>query len=91
MSFRLPCLLSTACNLPDAFTLNAALVAEPDTSSLTHSLRTLFQLNSSALSAMGASSWSLVSETYDWETVSNQFALLYGWILGHNDKPCFVI
>ena len=91
MSFSLPCLLSAACNLPDAFSLNAALIAEPDTSSLTHSLRKLFHLNSSSLSAMGASARALVSGTYDWATVTNQFALLYGWVLGKNDKPSFII
>ena len=91
MSYGLPCLLSGSCNLPDAFTSNAALLADPDIASLTYALRTLFSLDSSSLSSMGTSARALVADTYDWKNVANQFELLYGWALGDYDLPPFII
>ena len=42
MSHGLPCFLSSACNLPEAFAAKAASIAEPDSSQLALTLRCLF-------------------------------------------------
>ncbi len=56
MSFGLPCLLSTACNIPEAFSYNAAIPADPDTSKLIPALQFLFNNYDSDFIDMGANS-----------------------------------
>ena len=90
MAHQLPCMLSRACNLPEAFLAGAALPAEPDPIALAASLQQLFALSTTARAAMGAAGRSLVSERYNWAQVAKQTRQLYGWILGGGERPGFV-
>lgn len=90
MSYGLPCLLSSACNLPDAFSSNAALCAEPDIASLTSAFSQLFHMDAAALSQMGSAGRNLVSESYDWHVIAKKFESIYSWILGDSAQPVFV-
>jgi poly(glycerol-phosphate) alpha-glucosyltransferase len=90
MAHRLPCLLSTACNLPDAFSLGAALRAEPDPDALATSLLLLFALSQPERAAMGAAGHSLVRKNFSWPRVAEQTLELYQWILEGAERPGFV-
>ena len=90
MAHQLPCMLSRACNLPEAVLAGAALPAEPDPIALAASLQQLFALSTTARAAMGAAGRSLVSERYNWAQVAKQTRQLYGWILGGGERPGFV-
>jgi glycosyltransferase involved in cell wall biosynthesis len=91
MSFGLPCLLSTACNLPDAFAAEAALVAEPEETSLEKSLRTfLFEMTSADHLRIGSNALNLVTKNYTWASIAEMLLLLYAWILDSKPKPYFV-
>ena len=90
MAHQLPCLLSTACNIPEAFWAGAALTAEPELAALTASLRQLFALTSDERRAMGAAGHALVAERFSWDHVAEQTHALYTWILGGGDQPGFV-
>lgn len=90
MAHRLPCLLSAACNLPDAFSTGAALPAEPDPTALATALRRLFALSPAERTAMGAAGRALVAERYSWPQVARQTLELYRWILGGGQRPGFV-
>jgi glycosyltransferase involved in cell wall biosynthesis len=90
MAHRLPCLLSEACNLPQAFSAGAALVAEPQEAPLAASLQQLFALSASERAAMGAAGQALVREQFSWPQVAEQTRLLYSWILGGGPPPSFV-
>jgi poly(glycerol-phosphate) alpha-glucosyltransferase len=87
MAHRLPCLLSTACNLPEAFPAGAALAAEPDPAALSAALRQLFALSPAERGAMGAAGQALVQHRYSWPQVAEQTRQLYGWILGGGEPP----
>lgn len=90
MAHRLPCLLSAACNIPEAFAAGAALTAEPDADALKASLLRLFSLSSGERNAMGAAGRALVAEHFSWPQVAEQTLQLYQWILGGGAPPAFV-
>jgi glycosyltransferase involved in cell wall biosynthesis len=90
MAHRLPCLLSTACNIPEAFDSGAALAAEPEPDLLAASLCELFALTEADRSAMGAAGNTLVAQRFSWSRVAEQTHELYHWILGGGDRPGFV-
>ena len=90
MSYKLPCLLSDACNIPDAFAVHAAIPAEPESAYLTSSLETLFSLSSGDKSLMGHAGYKLIVDKYNWSTVAKQFHALYEWAMGCGDCPDFV-
>ena len=90
MSYRLPCLLTNACNLPNAFDVGAALQIESDYVSLASSLESLFCMSASRLSELGISGRNLVASQYSWPSVAKQTQELYSWMLGKYDLPSFV-
>lgn len=90
MAYQLPCLLSKACNLPDAFVANAAIPAEPESAHLIKSLQLLFGLNEVEQASMGRAGYQLIADKYNWHTVAKQFQSLYQWAMGDGDRPEFV-
>ena len=90
MAYQLPCLLSEACNLPDAFAVDAAIRAEPESANLITSLNSLFSLSDVERSLMGQAGFQLIVEKYNWNTVAKKFQFLYEWATGCCDRPDFV-
>lgn len=90
MSYGLPCLLSQACNLSEAYEINAAIKSEPESAGLIYSLESLFALNEEECAQMGRAGKFLVSSKYNWNVVAGQFAQLYEWVLGLRGQPDFV-
>ncbi len=90
MAHRLPCLLSAACNLPEAFDVGAALRTEPEPEALAAALRQLFALTSAERVAMGCAGRAMVAAHYSWPRVAVQTIELYSWILGGGERPGFV-
>jgi len=87
MSWALPCLLSPACNLPEAFAAGAAVAVEPTAEDLERRLRELFTMPAADHRAMGAAGHDLVAECFAWPQVAEQCASLYRWILGGGERP----
>ena len=54
MAYQLPCLLSQACNLPQAFQSHAAIEADPDSARLIQSLQQLFLHSDNDRQRMGS-------------------------------------
>ncbi len=90
MAHQLPCLLSTACNLPDAFAAGAALPAEPMIDSLTVALRQLFGLSDAERASIGQCGLDHVADRYSWPVVAQKTRELYDWLLSRVDCPEFV-
>jgi len=86
MAHNTPCLLSSACNVPSAFTSGAAIKAEPDPVKLSIALRNLFSMNDSQLGVMSLAAHSLVRENFSWDTVTSLCSEVYGWMLDRS-KP----
>jgi glycosyltransferase involved in cell wall biosynthesis len=90
MAHQLPCLLSKACNLHEAFRAGAALPAELNSVALVASLRQLFALSPNDRAAMGAAGQALMQKRFSWTVVAEQTRQLYSWILGGGERPVFV-
>ena len=90
MSYGLPCLLSSACNLPEAFAVDAALPAEPESSSLIQSLKSFFLLSDSQRLFMGSEGKRLTQQQFHWDKVAEMTIDLYRWVLGEAEVPYFV-
>lgn len=90
MAHKRPVLLSTACNLPEAFSMGAALPAEPDPAALSISLQQCFRLSAAERKAMGIAGHSLVRERFSLPQVVAQSRELYSWVSGGGTPPAFV-
>jgi glycosyltransferase involved in cell wall biosynthesis len=90
MANQLPCLLSSACNLPEAFSMGAALPSDAQPEALAGALQQLFALNLAERNTMGAAGRALVAEHYSWPQVAEQTKELYRWILGGGEQPAFL-
>ncbi|MFM9102496.1 MAG: glycosyltransferase, partial [Cyanobium sp.] len=90
MAHGLPCLLSAACNLPEAFAAGAALPAEPNPAPLAAALEQLFALSPAERAAMAAAGRAHVAAHYSWPQVAEHTRQLYAWILGGGERPEFV-
>lgn len=90
MSWRLPVLLSPACNLPEAYAAGAALKVEPTADDLERVIRQLLHRPELELETMGARGMALVEAQFSWPRVAAMTAELYGWLLGAAACPAFV-
>lgn len=90
MAHKLPCLLSSACNLPSAFQANAAITAEPESSQLIPCLKTLFSSKNQDLEKMGLNGFNLVKNQFGWMRACESTHQLYEWLLGTAKQPPFV-
>ena len=91
MSHGVHCLLSSACNLPEAFSAKAASIAEPDPSKLTITLRSLFSRSDEELTSMGMNGRCLTQQQFDWDNVARQSFEVYQWILGEGPRPSCIV
>jgi poly(glycerol-phosphate) alpha-glucosyltransferase len=90
MSWGLPCLLSPACHLPEAFAAGAALPVEPTVTDLERGLARFLRLSAGERRAMGAAGRALVAERFTWSRVAAQTRDLYAWLRDGGDVPGFV-
>jgi glycosyltransferase involved in cell wall biosynthesis len=90
MSWGLPCLLSSACNLPEAFEAGAALLAEPDVAELEQALQTWATLTPAAALALGTAAEQLVRRQFSWFQVAERSEQLYRWLREAGPTPDFV-
>lgn len=94
MAWGLPCLLSQACNLPQAQAAGAAWDAPPSADLLLPVLSRWVAAAThepAALAAMGEAGRDLVAAHFSWPQVAAQTAALYGWLLGGGERPSFLV
>jgi poly(glycerol-phosphate) alpha-glucosyltransferase len=90
-SWRLPVLMTEACNLPDGADAKAAIMMAPEVNSIAAALRQLFSLSDSEREAMGRNGRCHVEERYQWPSIGNSMSEVYDWILGHGPRPACVL
>ena len=86
MAYGLPCLLSTACNLPEAFCCGAAIESNPDPSSLVEALSNLFGMSEYSRRLTGQAGYELVKNQFSWQHVAEMTDRLYGWLQGDSGE-----
>lgn len=93
MSWGLPCLLSPACNLPEAYAVGAAWAAPPEAEPLVAVLQRWQQATErepEALQAMGSAGRALVAARFSWSQVAAQTSALYSWLQAGGSPPAWL-
>ncbi len=87
MSWSLPCLLSPACNLPEAFGAGAALPVTPDATNLAKPLHALLAMPEAERLQMGAAASRLMQRRYSWPQAAEATTAVYRWLMGEGPRP----
>lgn len=86
-SYRLPVLMSSACNLPEGFSADAALALPPEDNAMGARLAEFLTLSDGTLRRMGSAGRRLVEERFTRERVARDMAAVYRWTLGGGAAP----
>lgn len=90
-SYKLPCIMTDYCNLPEGFEYNAAIRVIPNPESIMQGLTTLMMLSDEKRNYMGENGYNLCKESFTWKSVAEKKLEMYNWLIGICDKPSFVI
>jgi poly(glycerol-phosphate) alpha-glucosyltransferase len=86
-AYRLPVLMTKACNLPAGFSAGAALRIDPNPHAIMNGLMSVFEMAPGDARTIGMAGRLLVEERYCWEKISTQMHEVYEWILGGGSPP----
>lgn len=90
-SYRLPVMMTSACNLPVGFDKEAAVRVEPSPTSIGDGMHTLFEQSEAERRDMGRRGRALVEKQFTWEQVARQMTEVYRWVLGKGEPPSTVV
>lgn len=77
MSYRIPCLISENCNLPEVLKKGAAIQANPSANEISESLKILFNMNMEERKKMTHLAFKYISENHSWNNLTKQMNSLY--------------
>lgn len=86
-SWRLPVLMTRACNLSEGAQAGAALLMDSDVNSIVATLRQLFSFTDQERESMGRNGRRFVEDRYQWKPIAKAMADAYDWILARGPKP----
>lgn len=89
-SFRLPVLMSDACNLPDGYANGAASRLSLDPSTMAADIERFLEMGSAQLNAMGNAGRALVEKRFTWPSAATKINDVYAWCCGRGPKPHFI-
>jgi glycosyltransferase involved in cell wall biosynthesis len=81
-SYRLPVVMTDACNITQGFAREAALRIEPSVDGIIDGLRRLTTASPNELRRMGNNGRELVETEYGWARVARELSAVYGWLRG---------
>ena len=90
-SWRVPVLMTAACNIPEGFAAGAAVPITPEPAGIEEGLAQLFAMSEAERCAMGQRGRALVESRFESGRIAAQFRSVYEWILhGGAAPPCIV-
>jgi glycosyltransferase involved in cell wall biosynthesis len=89
-SYRLPVVMTGACNLPEGFAADAALESGTRPEELATTLAKLIGLSDAGRKHMGERGRALVENRFTWSSAASKMAHVYRWVLGKAERPDFV-
>jgi poly(glycerol-phosphate) alpha-glucosyltransferase len=91
-SYGLPVLMTSFCNIPDGFVVNAAIQIEPETGSIIGGLEQLIAMPVSDLWSIGLKGRQLVEQKFQWGTIARDMKEVYEWMSNNCLQPtCMII
>lgn len=86
-SYRLPVLMTAACNLAEGFTAGAAMEMPLDPQGMSDKLTEFLEQSDEERQWMGNAGRHLVEERFTWERVAQQMSAVYQWIGRGGARP----
>lgn len=86
MAAKLPCIITTGCNFPEAAIANAALVVDIDAEQIANALSSCLK-NPQQAKAMGDRAREFIFEKYTWEKIACQMQHVYTSIIQQKPLP----
>lgn len=86
-AFRLPVLMTPACNLPEGFAAGAALSIATAPEAMAETLQNALTTAPQSLRAMGLAGRQLVDHQFTWQKVSDQIGAVYAWCANQGPRP----
>lgn len=87
---KLPVLLTSSCNMPEAFQENAGFKISNKVSQLASDIQIFMNLGELEKETFGMNGFELAKKSYDWHIIGNSLNELYQWILKGGMNPKFV-
>ena len=89
-AYRLPVVMTEACNLEVGFAAGGALQVEPSVSSVQKGLLEVTAMSDADRESMGRKGRELVENQFTWARVADMYTSLYQWLLEGGEPPDFV-
>lgn len=89
-AYKLPCIMTEFCNIPEGFDADAAIKIEPNANSIAKGLKYFFELSEDQQTQIGENGYKLCRERFTWSTIAKMKIEMYEWLLGERDKPNFI-
>lgn len=86
-SYRLPVVMTAACNLPEGFAAEAALESSIRPEELASTLVKLIGMSDEDRQGMGERGRALVERQFTWSSAAAKMARVYRWVLGEGERP----
>lgn len=86
-SYKLPVVMTKACNLPEGFNNNAAIKIERDEIDISEKLEALNRMSCRQLSNMSSNGFLLVKDKFQWAKIAEEMAKVYTWLLANDKMP----
>lgn len=86
-SYKLPVLMTEACNLSDGFDHNAAVKITTNPNEIFDTLRQVLSMKDNDLIKIGINGFNLVKSKYSWESAANKLHKSYKWLLSGGSMP----
>lgn len=90
-SYGLPVLMTDFCNLPEGFSVDAALRIEPTPEAIAAGIEKLVAQSEAERSLMGLRGRKLVEEKFTWPRIAQEMKAVYEWRLGGGAPPACVM
>ncbi len=87
MSYGLPALATTHCNLPEAMAAEAVKEIGIEAESIGVGIAALTEMSEGQLAAMGLRGRKLVEGQFSWTRTARQMAEVYAWVTGRGGRP----
>ncbi len=86
-AYKLPVVMTRACNLPQGFEAGAAIGVETPPPAIARGLLDLMSISEAERSTMGMRGRQLVEEQFSWTSHAEQMSSVYSWVSGTGPRP----
>ncbi|KAA5548772.1 glycosyltransferase [Adhaeribacter rhizoryzae] len=90
-SYKVPAVITPACNIPEGYEANAAIKIEPNPTNIAAGLQHLFSLTDDQRQELGQNGYDLVLQKYTWDKIAQQMAQVYEWVANGGQAPATIL